>query len=59
MLTIIRDRVKDAVDNGRSLRALMQSRPALDYEGVFGASTGPWTTEMFVEAAYRSLNGEQ
>jgi hypothetical protein len=24
-------------------------------KGRFGATTGPWTTDMFVEAGYRSL----
>jgi hypothetical protein len=32
-----------------------QSRPALDYAGIFGATTGPWTTDAFVEAIYRNL----
>jgi len=56
MLTIIRDRVQNGIDGGRSLRQVLQSRPTLDYEGVFGSESGPWTTEMFVEAVYQSLS---
>ena len=59
MLTIIRDRVQNAIDEGQSLRQLRQSQPTLDYEGVFGATTGPWTTDTFIEAAYRSLQQAQ
>ena len=33
----------------------MAARPTLDYDPRYGAASGPWTTEMFVEAAFRSL----
>jgi hypothetical protein len=26
-----------------------------DYDTQFGANTGPWTTDMFIEAVYTSL----
>jgi glyoxylase-like metal-dependent hydrolase (beta-lactamase superfamily II) len=55
MLTIIRDRIQSSIDKGDSLAAVKQSRPALDYAGIFGATTGPWTTDAFVEAIYRNL----
>jgi glyoxylase-like metal-dependent hydrolase (beta-lactamase superfamily II) len=57
MLVIIRDRIQAGIDTGDSLAEVMASRPALDYEGVFGASDGPWTTEDFVTAIYRDLDG--
>jgi len=57
MLTIIRDRVQTAVDAGSSFAALRRSEPALDYAGVFGAASGPWTTDAFIEAVYRNLGG--
>ena len=28
---------------------------SLDFDGVYGATSGPWTTDMFVEAAYREI----
>jgi glyoxylase-like metal-dependent hydrolase (beta-lactamase superfamily II) len=31
------------------------ARPTRDYDPVYGRDRGDWTTEMFVEAAYRSL----
>jgi len=55
MLTIIRDRVQRALDEGDSLREFRQQRPALDYTGVFGATDGEWTTDAFIEAVYRNL----
>lgn len=57
MLTIIRDRIQDAIDDDHSLREVMQARPALDYSGIYDATGGPWTTDTFIEAIYRDLNG--
>jgi glyoxylase-like metal-dependent hydrolase (beta-lactamase superfamily II) len=59
MLTIIRDRVQSAVDEGASLREVGERSPTLEYDGVFGAPDGPWTTDAFVEAVYRSLSDAQ
>jgi glyoxylase-like metal-dependent hydrolase (beta-lactamase superfamily II) len=56
MLVIIRDRVKDMVARKMTLDQVKAARPALDYEGRYGAESGPWTTAMFVEAVYRSLS---
>jgi len=55
MLTIIRDRIRDLVKKGQSLEQVKAARPTRDYDPRFGATTGPWTTDMFVEAAYKSL----
>jgi cyclase len=55
MLTIIRDQVRALIDEGLTLEQVIQRKPTFGYEARFGASTGPWTTEMFVEAVYRSL----
>ena len=57
MLTIIRDQVKAMVDKGMTLEQVKEARPTFGYEGRFGSDTGPWTTEMFIEAVYRSLSG--
>src|SRR5690606_31430303 len=57
MLTIIRDQVKAMVDKGMTLEQVKEARPTFGYEGRFGSDTGPWTTEMFIEAVYRSLAG--
>ena len=55
MLTIIRDRIQALVKKGMTLEQVKAARPTRDYDPQYGSSAGPWTTEMFVEAAYRSL----
>lgn len=55
MITIIRDRVREMVEAGRSLEQVRAARPALGYEGRYGNAGGDWTTDEFVEAVYRSL----
>jgi cyclase len=57
MVTIIRDRVQDLVKKGMTLEQVKAARPTLDYDGRYGAKSGPWTTDMFVEAVYRNLSG--
>jgi hypothetical protein len=56
MLTIVRDRVQDLIKKGMTLEQVKAARPTLDYDGRYGATTGPWTTDMFIEAAYRDLS---
>jgi glyoxylase-like metal-dependent hydrolase (beta-lactamase superfamily II) len=56
MVTIIRDRVRDMIKRGLSLEQVKAARPTADYDPRYGATTGPWTTDMFVEAVYRSLS---
>ena len=34
------------------------ARPALAYETRYGSQTGPWTTNMFIEAIYKSLTAQ-
>ena len=56
MATIVRDRVRDAIGRKMSLEQVKAARLVRDYEGRFGASQGTWTTDAFIEAAYRSLS---
>ena len=56
MSTIIRDRFLDAIKKGMSLEQVKAARLLRDYEGRYGASSGVWTTDNFVEAVYRSLS---
>ncbi len=53
MATILRDRIRRLVDQGRSLEDVRAANVTKDYDGIYGATTGPWTTAMFVEAVYR------
>ncbi len=55
MVTIIRDRVKTMVDAGATLDQVKAARLTTDYDTRYGAVSGPWTTDMFIEAVYTSL----
>jgi hypothetical protein len=55
MLTIVRDRVQDLLKKGLSLEQVLKADPVKGYRRRYGADSGPWTTRMFIEAAYRSL----
>jgi glyoxylase-like metal-dependent hydrolase (beta-lactamase superfamily II) len=56
MLTIVRDRILDLIKKGMTLEQVQAARPTFEYDGLYGATSGPWTTAMFVEAAYRDLS---
>jgi cyclase len=55
MVTIIRDRIQDMVKRGMTLEQVKAAKPTRDYDPLYGSTTGIWTTDMFVEAAYKSL----
>ena len=56
MVTIIRDRVQDMVGKGMTLEQVKAAKPTSDYDGRYGSTTGFWTTDLFVEAVYKSLS---
>ena len=58
MVTIIRDRVQDMINRGMTLEQVKAAKPTMDYDGRYGSDTGRWTTDMFVEAVYKSLNAK-
>jgi hypothetical protein len=43
------------IEMGMTLRQVQAARPTADYDGRYGATTGFWTTEQFVAAAYENL----
>ena len=55
MVVIVRDRIKALVRTGATLEQVKAARPTADYDTRYGAATGPWTTDMFVEAVYRTI----
>ena len=55
MIAIVRDRVQAMIKNGASLQQVKAARLTADYDDRYGATSGPWTTDMFVEAVYTSL----
>jgi hypothetical protein len=56
MITIIRDRIQDMIKKGMTLEQVKAARPIRDYDGRYGSTTGTWTTDMFIEAAYKDLS---
>ena len=55
MVTILRDRIADMKHRGMTLAQVKAARPTRDYDGRYGATSGAWTTDMFVEAVYSTL----
>ncbi len=55
MVVIVRDRVQAMINAGATLDQVKAARVTADYDTRFGANTGNWTTAMFVEAVYNSL----
>jgi hypothetical protein len=55
MVTMMRDRIQELKNKGMTVAQVKAARPTLDFDGRYGATTGPWTTDMFVEAVYRTL----
>jgi len=58
MVTIIRDRVQNMIKKGMTLAQVKEAKPTLEYDGRWGSTTGPWTTDMFVEAVFKSLSAK-
>jgi len=59
MVTIIRARVQDLIKKGQTLEQVKAAKPTRDYDGRFGATSGPWTTDMFVDAVYKTLSAKK
>lgn len=55
MLVVIRDRVQAMIDKKATFEQVKAAHLTVDYDVRFGATSGPWTTDMFVEAVYNSL----
>jgi len=59
MVTIIRDRVRDGIKAGMTLEQIRASSPARGYTRRYGAESGPWTTNNFIDAVHQSLVKEK
>jgi glyoxylase-like metal-dependent hydrolase (beta-lactamase superfamily II) len=55
MVTTIKDIIEDQIKKGMTLQQVKASNPTAGYRARWGADTGPWTTDMFVEAIYNGL----
>jgi glyoxylase-like metal-dependent hydrolase (beta-lactamase superfamily II) len=58
MTTILRDRILDLMKKGMTLDQVKAAKPTADYDGRYGATSGPWTTDMFIEAVFKTLPRE-
>jgi cyclase len=59
MVTIVRDRVQNGIKKGMTLQQIKAAKPSYtyEYEPRFGKNPA-WTSDMFVEAIYKSLGGK-
>jgi cyclase len=55
MVTIVRDRVQYMIGKGMTLDQVKAAKPTLDFDPRYGATSGFWTTSMFIEAIYKDL----
>jgi glyoxylase-like metal-dependent hydrolase (beta-lactamase superfamily II) len=55
MVTIARDRIRDAAAKGMTLEQVRTAGLLRDFEGRWGAADGPATAAAFADAAYRTL----
>lgn len=55
MVTVIRDIIEDMIKKGMTLQQVRSANPTAGYRRRWGSDSGPWTTDMFVEAVYDGL----
>jgi glyoxylase-like metal-dependent hydrolase (beta-lactamase superfamily II) len=59
MVVVITDTIQDMINRKMTLEEIKAAAPAKAYETRYGATSGSWTTNDFVEAVYKSLtNGK-
>jgi hypothetical protein len=59
IVTIVRDVVQDMIKKGMTLDQIKKANPTQGYRRRFGSDSGAWTTDMFVEAVYKSLTAKR
>ena len=55
MVTTIKDIIEDQIKKGMTLQQVKAANPTAGYRKRWGAESGPWTTDMFVDAIYNGL----
>ena len=55
MVTTIKDIIQDMVNKGMTLEQVKAANPTAGYRKRWGSDSGPWTTDMFVDAIYNGL----
>jgi len=56
MVTIVRDRVRALVAKNMTLEQVKAQQPTLDFDGRYGATDGPSTTDRFIDSVYRGVS---
>jgi cyclase len=56
MLTIVRDRILLIAQEGGTLQDVKAAGVTLEYDGVYGLASGAWTTDRFIETAFKELS---
>jgi glyoxylase-like metal-dependent hydrolase (beta-lactamase superfamily II) len=59
MVVVVRDTIEDMIHRGMTLAEIKAARPAKPYEARYGAITGSWTTNDFIEAVYKGLTAKE
>lgn len=59
MVVTIRDIIQDMIQRGMTLAQIKEARPAKAYEREYGANSGSWTTDNFVEAVHKGLTAKK
>jgi len=58
MVTIVRDRVRDAIGKGLTLDQVQAQSIARDYDGRYGSVPGPAASANYIATVYRSLTAD-
>jgi glyoxylase-like metal-dependent hydrolase (beta-lactamase superfamily II) len=59
VVTIARDRIRDAIAKGQSLAQIKAAGVIRDYDGRYGAEKGAASADAFLDTAYRSLSDQR
>jgi hypothetical protein len=59
MVTIVRDRVQNAIKKGMTLEQIQAAGFTKDYDSRWSAHDGPGTAGNFVNSIYRSLTASE
>lgn len=59
MVTIVRDRVKDAIKNGMTLNQVKEAGFTKDWDARYDTKTGIGSASSFIEAVYKNLSAKK
>lgn len=59
MVGTVRDRIEYYIEQGKTLQQIHALNPARGYISRYGADSGSWTTNDFIDAVYKSLMADR